>query len=213
MAKIAAMCEDLTMEVEYLKKADCLAKAINNHMWDPVDEMYYHLDMLSSKPPLASQDVFWDIPLKFKTWTSFMPMYAGIAPEKYAEKLVKKHMLNRNEFWSDYGLRSLAQNESVYNVVESSNPSNWQGPIWIVSTYLMFKGLLNYGYVEEAEQVAKNLLGTLCRDLDENGALHEYYNPETGISNINLGFQNWNALAGVMVPELIAYRSQQTDKI
>ena len=97
-------------------------------------------------------------------------------------------------------------------MVETTNPSNWQGPIWIVSTYLMFKGLLNYGYVEEAEQVAKNLLGNLCRDLDENGALHEYYNPETGRSNLNLGFKNWNALAGLMVPELIAYKSHQTDK-
>ena len=32
--------------------------------------------------------------------------------------------------------------------------------------------------------------------------MHEYYNPENGSSNINLGFMNWNALAGIMVPEL-----------
>ena len=202
MAKIAGTCDDAQMQAIYLKKAADLAEAINAHMWDPIDEIYYHLDALSAKPPLARQDVFWDVPLKFKAWTSFMPMYAGIATEEYAEKLVKKHLTNPNEFWSDYGLRTLAKNEPVYNLVESGNPSNWQGPIWIVSTYLMFKGLLNYGYRAEAEQVARNLLTNLCRDLTENGALHEYYNPETGISNINLGFMNWNALAGLMVPDL-----------
>lgn len=212
MAKIAAMCEDSEMEKVYTQKAEDLAKAINDHMWDPIDEIYYHLDTLSCKPPLARQEVFWDVPLKFKTWTSFMPMYAGIAPKEYAEKLVKKHLCNREEFWSDYGLRTLAKNEPVYNLVETGNPSNWQGPIWIVSTYLMFKGLLNYGYFEEAEQVARNLLGNLCRDLDENGALHEYYNPETGISNINLGFMNWNALAGLMVPELILRKNHEGNK-
>lgn len=202
MAEIARICNDTVMSETYEKKAKNLADAINEHMWDPIDEIYYHLDALSAKPPLARQDVFWDIPLKFKTWTSFMPMYVGIAPKEYAEKLVRKHILNREEFWSDYGIRTLAKNEPVYNLEETSNPSNWQGPIWIVSTYLIFKGLLNYGYWEEAKQIAENLLTNLCRDLDENGALHEYYNSETGISNINLGFMNWNALAGLMVPEL-----------
>lgn len=203
MAEISEICNDEEMKKIYTEKAQKLAEAINEHMWDPIDEIYYHLDAMSQKPPLARQDVFWDIPLKFKTWTSFMPMYAGIAPKEYAEKLVKKHLLNREEFWSDYGLRTLAKNEPVYNLVETSNPSNWQGPVWIVSTWLMFKGLLNYGYLQEAKQVAENLLGNLCRDLEENGALHEYYNPESGNSHINLGFMNWNALAGIMVPELL----------
>lgn len=62
---------------------------------------------------------------------------------------------------------------------------------------------MNYGYYDIAYEVAKNLLQTLCNDLDKNGSLHEYYNPETGISNINKGFLNWNALAGLMYPELL----------
>ena len=45
----------------------------------------------------------------------------------------------------------------------------------------------------------------LYRDICENGAMHEYYNPETGKSDINLGFMNWNALAGLMIKELHGY--------
>ena len=185
----------------YKEKAANLKENINKHMWDDVDGMYYHLDMLSKKPQVAHQEISWDVPLKFKTWTSFMPMWAEIAPEEYAEIMVKKHLMNREEFFSDYGLRSLAKNERMYSTAETSNPSNWQGPIWIVSNFLMYKGLLNYGYKKEAKTVAENLQKTLYEDLKTNGCMHEYYNPETGKSSINAGFMNWNALAGLMETE------------
>ena len=204
MAKIAEMCGDTDGKAEYESKREELGKLINGRMWDPIDGLYYHLDMLSEKLPTATQEVWWDVPLKFRSWTCFFPMYAEIAPKDYAERMVREHLLNRNEFWSDFGIRTLAKNEPIYNTAETSNPSNWQGPIWIVSTYIIFRGLLNYGYIDEAKQLCENLLSNLCRDMRENGALHEYYNPETGKSDIALGFMNWNALAGLMVPELIA---------
>lgn len=186
-------------------KACMLAEKINTHMWDPIDEIYYHLDAMSKDPKVNNQKITWDVPLKFKTWTSFVPLYAKIAPKHYADLLVKKHLLNKDEFWSEYGIRTMAKNEPAYSTAETSNPSNWQGPIWIISTYIIFKGLLNYGYINKARKIAENVLGNLHRDICENGAMHEYYNPETGKSDINLGFMNWNALAGLMVSELHGY--------
>ena len=203
MAKIAELCTDAEGKRAYESKREELANLMNTRMWDKIDGLYYHLDMLSEKLPTATQEVCWDVPLKFRTWTCFIPMYAGIAPKEYAERMVREHLTNREEFWSDYGIRTMAKNEPIYNTAETSNPSNWQGPIWIVSTYIVFRGLLNYGYIEEAKQICDNLLSNLCRDMKESGALHEFYNPETGKSNINLGFMNWNALAGLMVPEII----------
>lgn len=188
----------------YTEKSKILAEKINEHMWDPVDEIYYHLDAMSKKPEFNKQSITWDVPLKFKMWTSFMPMYAGIAPYEYAEIMVKKHIINTEEFWSKFGIRTMAKNEPAYSTSEMSNPSNWQGPIWIVSTYLIFKGLLNYNYIEEAKSLANNLLTNLCRDIDENGGMHEYYNPETGNSTINLGFMNWNALSGIMYNDIVS---------
>ncbi len=198
MAEISAICGDNDSKAQYEQKAYALAKAINDNMWDEIDGLYYHLDMLSQKPPLARQGITWNVPLKFRTWTCFMPMWAGIAPKERAERMVREHLMNTDEFLSDFGLRTLAKNEPLYCTAETSNPSNWQGPIWIVSTYLMFMGLWNYGYKKEAQTVADNLITHLCKDLDQNGLLHEYYNPETGESSINPGFMNWNALAGIM---------------
>lgn len=203
MSKIAEMCNDKNSQGKYKKSALELKEAINLHMWDEIDGLYYHLDVMSKKPPLALQDVSWDVPLKFRTWTCFLPMWAGIAPKDRAERMVKEHLINPNEFWSDYGIRTLAKNEKMYSTVEMSNPSNWQGPVWIVSTYLVFNGLVKYGYIDIATKVAKNLLTNLIRDIDECGMLHEYYNPETGKSTIGKGFMNWNALAGLMVPEIL----------
>ena len=198
MEKIAEITGDKTGAEAYAKKSHALADAVNENMYDPIDGMYYYLDMLSQKPPTATAPVTWNVPLKFKMWTGFAPLYTRIAPENYAKRAIEEHLLNPNEFWSDYGLRSMAKNEPIYNTVESSNPSNWQGPIWVVSTYIMYKSLLNYGYEKQAKKCAENLVNTLYYDYEKFGAFHEYWNPETGESDIKLGFMNWNALVGIM---------------
>jgi putative isomerase len=68
--------------------------------------------------------------------------------------------------------------------------------------YIVFRGLLNYGYVNEAKEICQKTLLLLGRDLEETGALHEYYNPETGKPVMNGGFMNWNMLVLNMVNEL-----------
>ncbi len=198
VAKIADIAGEKAEAQAFTQKAENLADAINNNMYDPIDGLYYYLDMMSKKPPTAFAPVTWNVPLKFRMWTSFAPLYAGIAPKEYAKRAIEEHLLNPEEFWSDYGLRSMAKNEPIYNTVESSNPSNWQGPIWVVSTYIMYVSLLNYGYKAEANKVAENLINTLYTDYCECGAFHEYWNPETGKSNIKVGFMNWNALICLM---------------
>ena len=52
-----------------------------------------------------------------------------------------------------------------------------------------------------ALEVADNLINMLVDDITQNGCMHEYYNPETGKSNINPGFMNWNALAALMTDD------------
>lgn len=203
IAEIAEICGDVCGKDLYAKSAECLADAINAHMWDSIDGLYYNLDVLSAKPPLAHQEITWDVPLKFRTWTCFMPMWAGIAPKERCDRMVHEHLTNTEEFWSDYGIRTLAKNEPMYSTVEMGNPSNWHGPVWIVSTYLIFKGVLDCGYPDTAENIAVNLVKNLACDIRENGVLHEYYNPETGKSTINPGFMNWNGLAALMIPELL----------
>lgn len=203
--KAMAMLYELLVEQKrstaYTRKAEALALAINTYMWDEPDGLYYHLDALSKKPPLAVQDVTWEVPLKFRSWTCFMPMYAGIASEEQARRMVEEHIMNEGEFWSAYGIRTMAKCEKCYSTTETSNPSNWQGPVWILPCYFIYQGLVHYGYFHEAAQLAVNVQNALARDIEENGTIHEYYNPETGRSSINPDFLNWNTLAVLMCPD------------
>lgn len=74
-----------------------------------------------------------------KGYISLFPFLTGlIDPE--SEKL--GHILNligdKEELWSDYGLRSLSKKDEKYG----TNENYWRGPIWINMNYLALKQLL-----------------------------------------------------------------------
>ena len=96
-------------------------------------------------------------------------------------------------------MRTLSKLEKMYNVTASGNPSSWQGPIWINANYLTFRGLVKYGYDEDARDLAEKTIRLLGKDYDTHGALHEYYLPESGEPVLNKGFQNWNYLVLNMI--------------
>ena len=83
----------------------------------------------------------------------------------------------------------------MYAVVPSGNPSCWLGPVWGISNYLVFCGLVKYGYEDEAHILAEKTVELFERDISSCGEMHEYYDPETGKPIINPGFQNWNLLS------------------
>ena len=64
---------------------------------------------------------------------------------------------------------------------------------------MVFKGLEKYGYDEEAKELAEKTVQLFGKDFEKNGALHEYYEPETGEPLLNKGFQNWNYLVINMI--------------
>ena len=131
---------------------------------------------------------------RFSVWSGFMAMWSGIATEEQAKEMVEKHFHDTRSFNSPSGIRTLSPLEKMYNVRASGNPSSWQGPIWINVNYLVFKGLLNYGFLEEAKELAEKTILLLGNDYERFGALHEYYLPDNGEPVLNKGFQNWNLL-------------------
>ena len=121
-------------------------------------------------------------------------MWAGIATEEQAREIVERHFRDTRSFNAPAGIRTLSPQEKMYNLRASGNPSSWQGPVWINVNYLVFRGLVRYGYTEEAREVAEKTILLLGRDYERFGALHEYYLPENGEPVLNKGFQNWNLL-------------------
>jgi len=195
--------------ITFKKEATSLSNKIREHCWDPRDGFYYSVDLnlLPVEKPaidgLQPGQLFFHVGQprtydcliqRFSVWSGFMTLWAGIATPEEAKIIVKNHYLNTSSFNAPAGVRTLSPQEKMYNLRASGNPSSWQGPIWINVNYLVFKGLVKYGFTEEAKELAEKTIVLLGRDYERFGALHEYYLPENGEPVLNKGFQNWNLL-------------------
>ena len=213
MAYIADRLALADEAARYNDMATALKKAVQEHCWDEKDGMYYSVDInllpytgepeyIFGKPFVLHEGAPRDYPCliqRLGCWSGFMALWAGIATEQQAERMVKENLMDERTFCAPYGVRTLSKLEKMYNMRPTHNPSNWQGPIWGVSNYMVFRGLADYGFKKEARTMAQKTVALYGSDLKKEGALHEYYNPDTGEPIINKGFQNWNYLVLNMI--------------
>jgi putative isomerase len=207
---LAYLCERLNMSeiaTLYQRDADELKESIQKHCWDERDGFFYSVDLnllpfeakpFSGDPRLILHSGYprdYDCLIqRLGVWSGFLALWAGVATPEQATRIVNEHFKNTETFNAPYGVRTLSKLEKMYNVRASGNPSLWSGPIWGVSNYMVFRGLVDYGFKAEARELAEKTIRLFGRDLERFGALHEYYLPESGEPVLNRGFQNWNYL-------------------
>ncbi len=185
---------------DYRKDAESLRAAIDEHCWDERDGFYYSVDLnLVSNARVQGvhrgMPRHWDCLIqRIGVWTGFMPLWAGLASPRQADRVVREHYRNPESFNAPFGVRSLSRLEKMYSIRATNNPSNWLGPVWGIVNYLTFRGLLKYGFEDDARGLAEKTIHLFGRDLERFGALHEYYQPDNGEPILNRGFQNWNCL-------------------
>ncbi|MBP7401103.1 MAG: trehalase / alfa-L-rhamnosidase / mannosyl oligosaccharide glucosidase [Clostridia bacterium] len=190
----------------YRAKASALADAVQAECWDPRDRFFYSADVDVKTRRFdwfhVGLGVFWKtLPIKIRAFSGFLPLWAGFATPEQAGSLVR-HAMDEDTFKSPFGIRSLSRDEKMYDLSATNNPSNWLGPIWVIASYVVFRGLMRYGYAAEAREICDKTVALLGGDLERTGTLHEYYVPETGEPVMNGGFINWNMLVLNMVDEL-----------
>jgi len=186
----------------YQKYAEEFKASIQKNCWDERNGFYYSVDLnlIRHKPEThgwlhTGSPLSWDCLIqRIDVWSGFLAMWAGIAEPDQAKRMVEENYKNTKTFNSAAGVRSLSKLEKMYTIKASGNPSCWLGPVWINANYLTWKGLVKYGYAEEARDLAKKTIVVLGSDYERYGALHEYYQPENGQPVLNKGFQNWNFL-------------------
>lgn len=169
LAKIAERIgrhEDATRYVEHSR---LVARAMRERMFD--GEFFW---------PTYSESY---LKIKLKTWAIFAPLYAGILSEDEAVHLVEEHLLNPEEFLSEYMLPTVAMNEHTYD------PEGfWRGPVWMATNWFVYRGLRRYKF----HNVANRLLD-LSAELIEKSGFREYYHPKTGAGLGAIDF-TWSAL-------------------
>lgn len=151
---------------EFRKIAEKAEKALLDKCWDSKDEIFY--SVYSSTEKMA----------KVKTAASLAPLFLEGLKGSKLEKLIKKHLLNENEFWTPYPFPSVAKDEPYY--YPNDTPLYkikllWRGPTWISTNWLIVKGLRKHGYNSIADGVVMRMI-----EMIEKEGFREYYNPETG---------------------------------
>lgn len=213
MVYLAKQLNQSAIGAEFANDALALKTAIQKNCWDERDGFFYSVD-LNLKPVDNHQDTTlgrsfiihsgyprdYDCLIqRIGVWSGFLALWAGIATPEQADRMVKEHYSNTKTFNATCGVRTLSKMEKMYSLRASANPSNWRGPVWGISNYMVFKGLEKYGYKKEASELAEKTIKMFGKDFKKNGALHEYYEPETGEPLLNKGFQNWNYLVLNMI--------------
>jgi len=181
LAEKLKLTEDSKM---YEDRATDLIKHINEYFWDERDEFYYDRDEQTGEF------------VRVKSVAGFFPLFIGAASRKQAEQLVINHLTNKSEFWTDFPLPAYAKTEPDYDQDPILHGEcNWRGTAWVPTNYMIFHGLLNYGYMD----IAKELAGkTFKMAFDVNKTLREYYNAETGKGKGLDPFWGWSTLAYFM---------------
>lgn len=208
MVYLADCLNEEEIGVSYQKMADDLLQAIRENCWDPKDGFYYSVDL--DLRPVVRPTTAWQFHMgqprawncliqRIGVWSGFLAMWAGIATPDQAKQMVEQNLADTNTFNAPYGVRSLSKMEKMYDVRATSNPSNWLGPIWVNANYFVFRGLVKYGYNEQARELVEKTVKLLATDYEKSGALHEYYLPESGEPVMNKGFQDWNYLVLNMI--------------
>jgi putative isomerase len=185
MALLAESLGNGADAASYRAKAENLKHLVQQKMWSEGDGMFLNVDSRTGQL------------VRIKTWTNFVPLWAGIATREQAQRMVQEHVLNPKEFWAAHGLRTLAADEPLYN----PRSGYWRGPIWVISNYLVMHGLMNYGYDTPAQGLAQKTIDLLVADLKATGGMNENYGPETGVPLAGGHFVSWDLLAERMAEE------------
>lgn len=171
----------------YQQKAEALRALVQRSMWSEQDGSYWNIDSRSRQF------------IKIRTWTNFVPLWAGIASPAQAERMIPV-LLDPAQFWSPNGVRTLSRAEKLYDPARGY----WRGPVWILSNYLMMHALLTYGHKNEAIDLAGKTERLLIADFERTGGMNENYNPETGAPDAAGHFVSWNLLAEHMKEEAVS---------
>lgn len=178
----------------FCEKAEKLREQIQVQYWDVLDRFFYDIECCTGERMYTNQGVNWNTYIKFRNWASLFPLWAKAASEKQAAVL-RDIIMSEEEFLSCCGVRSHSAADPIYNNVSMGNPSNWQGPVWGLSTFIIAYGLAKYQFKKEAEEVGGRLVQQFAADIEQNGCIHEYYNGDDGQPLSKPGFLSWNLLA------------------
>ncbi|MCY2931040.1 MAG: trehalase family glycosidase [Planctomycetota bacterium] len=131
--------------------------------------------------------------------TNFYSLLARAATPAQADRMIREHFYNPEEFWGEWVLPSIARNDVAY-----PEQSYWRGRIWGPMNFLAYISLRVYGLPGPRRDLAENSKALLLKSWLSHGHVLENYNAETGDNTVAQGkmggdsFYYWGGLLGTI---------------
>ncbi len=184
-------------------KADKLSGLINDRMWDEETGFYYHVNRDDHSWFFMSRD------LRRQEIIGFLPMWAEACPPERAEKLVKT-LTDPGKFWRKYGVPTLSAQDEWYTPYVDYC-CKWDGPVWMLWDYMVFDGLVNYGYDELALELADKMMLAATTQLSKNHNYWESYSPDNEVLNSPSNYI-WDAIMAKLMVRVDRIRNGKSER-
>lgn len=147
--------------VYWLDKADRRKELVNKFLWNEANNSFYDYNIQTQEP------------LVYESATNYYPLWAELASEEQAEHL-KNRLLETLK--AKGGVLSSSK-ASVERFATSDVARQWDYPNgWAPHQMLIWKGLMNYGYNEVAQEFIYRWLWMITKNATEyNGTIPEKY--------------------------------------
>jgi hypothetical protein len=203
MHHLAFMAEELEKPQEarkWNKEADKIADLINKTMWDEETGFFYHVDKNDHTFKFMERD------LKRQEIIGLLPMWANAVSQERADILVKT-LIDEEKFWRKYGVPTLAADDPWYSP-NVDYCCKWNGPVWLLWDYMVFRGLINYGYNDLALELADKMMLAVNTQLSKNHNYWESYSPDNEVLNCPPNYI-WDAIIARLLIDVDALRCDE----
>ena len=134
-------------------------------------------------------------------YINLFPIFFGDFEEKELGNLFK-FLGDKNEFLSDYGIRSLVKSDLLYR----TGDDYWRGKIWIQINYLTLRGLKKYFIDNEEikniyEKVRYGVIKAVYKTWSKSHTFFENYDDKTGEGVMNHPFNGWTSTILLILSE------------
>ncbi|KAK4893276.1 Processing alpha glucosidase I [Elasticomyces elasticus] len=191
ISRVATFIGEKEDSDRYAKIHEAIRRNIDDLHWSKEDKTYCDVTI---------DDYEDSVHVCHKGYISIFPFMTGmVGPESKYLGDVLELISDREELWSEHGIRSLSLRDELYETEENY----WRSPVWMNMNYLIVRELLAIAtqagpHKAQATKVytalRKNLVDTVYESWLETGFAWEQYHPDTGKGQRTQHFTGWTSL-------------------
>ncbi len=157
LSKIAEILGKEEESALWADRFETIKRKINEILWDEEDQFYYDRKLCDGQFH------------KVKTAASFLPLVAGICSPEQAAALVR-HLKDPKEFGTPFPIPTVSADDKTYPTKDM-----FRGTVWLNFNFLVYQGLMRYGYQAEADELMQKSVDTMKQWYLNDGVIYEFY--------------------------------------